>query len=183
MSPEKESTEPASLPKGNVKPTRTRQAARRRHRIILFLLLPILLAGVLFWVADKTLSPEQLQLRTQNFLQERLTTGFSVAKVEWQWPASILVEDLVIHSPVGSRLPELVRIGALNLDLSILSLFLGELKITRVESDNSSIVLERDNFGDLTLLTVIRGSTAPVQGPLTYEDSLELRGAALIPLN
>ena len=180
MSPEKESTESVSLPKGNVKPTRTRQAARRRHRIILFLLLPILLAAVLFWVADKTLSPDQLQLRTKNFLQERLSTGFSIAKVEWQWPASILVEDLVIHSPDGSRLPELVRIGELNLDLSLLSLLMGELKIARVESDNSSIVLERDNFGDLTLLTVIRGSTAPVQGPLTYEDSLELRSASLI---
>jgi len=170
-SPETESAEPAPLPKGVVKPTRTRQTARRRHRIILFILVPAIFIGVLFWVAERVLSPEQLYLRAQTFLQNSISTGFSVAKVEWQWPASILVEDLVIHSPSGSRLPELIRIGQLAVDLSILGLITGDLEVSRAEIDNSTIVLERDTFGDLTLLAVLRSSTAPLQGPLTYEES------------
>lgn len=172
-SPEMDSNEPVPLPKGVVKPTRTRQLALRRHRIILFLLLPVLFAGVLFWVAERALSPEQLYLRTQSLLEERIATGFSLEKVQWQWPGSILLEDLVIYAPQGSRFPELLKIGQLDLDLSLLSLFAGQFKIERVELDGSTIVLERNDFGDLTLLSVVRSSTAPLQGPVTLEDSLK----------
>ena len=169
--PEKESTEPPPLPRGVVKPTRTRQLARRRHRIILFLILPLCFAGVLFWVAERVLSPEQLYLRTQALLEDRITTGFGIDQVQWQWPATILVENLVVYSPAGSRFPELVRIGRLDLDLSLLSLLTGEFEIDRVELDGSTIVLERDDFGDLTLLSFFRSSTAPMQGPVTFEQS------------
>ena len=145
--------------------------ARRRHRIILFLVLPLCLAGVVFWVAERVLSPEQLYLRTQTLLEDRITTGFGIGNVQWQWPASILVNDLVVYSPAGSRFPELIRIGQLDLDLSLLGMVKGDFEIDRVELDGSSIVLERDDFGDLTLLSFFRSSTAPMQGPLTFEQS------------
>lgn len=169
--PEMDSTEPAPLPKGVSKPTRTRQLARRRHRTILFLILPLCLAGVVFWVAERVLSPEQLYLRTQTLLEDRISTGFGIGNVQWQWPATILVNDLVIYSPAGSRFPELIRIGQLDLDLSLLGMVKGDFEIDRVELDGSTIVLERDDFGDLTLLSFFRSSTAPMQGPVTFEQS------------
>lgn len=180
--PEMESSEPPPLPRGVTKPTRTRQLARRRHRIILFLILPLCFVGVLFWVAEQVLSPEQLYLRTQTLLEDRITTGFGIEKVHWQWPATILVEDMVVYSPAGSRFPELIRIGKLDLDLSLLGLVTGNFEINRVELDGSSIVLERDDFGDLTLLSFFRNSTAPLQGPQTLEESQQvIKESALNP--
>ncbi|NCF55959.1 MAG: hypothetical protein GWP41_06795 [Planctomycetia bacterium] len=171
-SPEMPSADPTPLPRVHKKSTQTLQRAIRTRRIILFVVLPVMLVGVFFWVAERVLSPEQLYLRTTSLLEERISTGFSVAKVQWEWPSSVLVEDLVIHSPEGSRFAELLRIGSLDVDLSILGLLSGNFVISRVEVNKSTVVLERNNRGDLTLLNVVRESTSPVQGPLTEEESI-----------
>ena len=171
-SPEMPSADPTPLPRVHKKSTQTLQRAIRTRRIILFVVLPVMLVGVFFWVAERVLSPEQLYLRTTSLLEERISTGFSVAKVQWEWPSSVLVEDLVIHSPEGSRFAELLRIGLLDVDLSILGLLTGNFVISRVEVNKSTVVLERNNRGDLTLLNVVRESTSPVQGPLTEEESI-----------
>ncbi|MDG2085167.1 MAG: hypothetical protein P8K66_09445 [Planctomycetota bacterium] len=171
-SPEMPSADPTPLPRVHKKSTQTLQRSIRTRRIILFVVLPVMLVGVFFWVAERVLSPEQLYLRTTSLLEERISTGFSVAKVQWEWPSSVLVEDLVIHSPEGSRFAELLRIGLLDVDLSILGLLTGNFVISRVEVNKSTVVLERNNRGDLTLLNVVRESTSPVQGPLTEEESI-----------
>ena len=125
----------------------------------------MLFAGVTFWIGSWLLSPEQMKYRAQALLADRLSTGFSIEDIYWQWPSDILVKNLVIHPPHGSRYAELIRISHLEIGLEPIALLMGKTHIERIEISGSTMTLERDHLGELTILDVMRDAIAPIQGP------------------
>ncbi|MEE2883015.1 MAG: hypothetical protein VYD70_04755 [Planctomycetota bacterium] len=160
-----------TLPKGRKKATKTRLRARYRRILLFIIVIPVLFAGVTFWIGSWVLSPEQMKYRAQALLAERLSTGFVIEDIQWRWPSRILVKNLVIHPPHGSRYAELLRISHLEVGLDPLALLLGKTHIERIEISGSTMTLERDHLGELTILDVMRDSIAPIQGPAPAYDT------------
>ena len=169
------------LPMGRKKPTKTRIRARLRRIFLFVLIIPLAFVGVTFWIGSWILSPEQMTYRARTLLADRLSTGFAVDDVKWNWPASIEVNNLVIYPPHGSRYAELIRISHLDIDLNPWALILGKTHIEKVEISGSTMVLERDHLGDLTILDVMRDAIAPVQGPSLLPEDDTNRTAAIAP--
>ncbi len=153
------------LPRARKKATKTRLRARFRRLLLLIIVVPIIFAGVTFWIGSSLLSPEQMKYRAQALLADRLSTGFSIEDINWKWPSNIVVNNLVIHPPHGSRYAELVRVSHLEIGLNPFALLMGETHLERIEISGSTVTLERDHLGELTILDVMRDAIAPVQGP------------------
>ncbi|MGE4618632.1 MAG: hypothetical protein AAEJ04_02345 [Planctomycetota bacterium] len=169
------------LPPGRLKSTKSRLRAKIRRILLFVLVIPVLFAGVTFWIGSWVLSPEQMKYRATDLLVNRLATGFAIDDVQWTWPASIEIKDLVIHPPHESRYAELIRLSRLSLDLDPWSLLLGNPHIKRIEIAGSTLVLERDHLGELTLLDVLRDAVAPIQGPQLPETRESKQTAELSP--
>ncbi|MGE4631424.1 MAG: AsmA family protein [Planctomycetota bacterium] len=174
-------TTPFPLPMGRKKPTKTRIRARMRRILLFVLIIPVLFAGVAFWIGSWVLSPEQMTYRAQALLADRLSTGFAIDGVKWKWPAGIEVNNLVIHPPHGSRYNELIRIARLDIALNPWAILIGKTNIERVEISGSTMVLERDHLGNLTILDVLRDAIAPVQGPALPSDVESRKTTAMSP--
>lgn len=168
------STISSPLPRARKKSTKTRLHARLRRLLLFFVIVPLLFAGVTFWIGSWILSPEQMKYRAQTLLADRLSTGFSIEDIYWQWPSDILVKNLVIHPPHGSRYAELIRVSHLEIGLDPFALLLGNTQIDRIEISGSTMTLEKDHLGELTILDVMRDAVAPVQGPVPFRvDEIE----------
>ena len=155
---------------------RRKRARARRALWIVALSLPLLAGALVGFNVWLVLHPDQVEAHVRRALDQTLSLPFEIGHVEYTLTEGLVVEDLVVASPPGSRYPHLAEIERARVRIRFLKALLGASPLEFIEIHSPTVYLEQDREGALTLVQMF--AAAPERrGERTIDEipAVELR--------
>lgn len=137
--------------------SKRRKKRRRKATWILWaLILPLIVFGIAFLNIALLLNPAQVDARVRQILSEQLTVPYRLGSVSFGFSSGLILHDLEIQSPAGSRDPTILRADEIRIELRQLALLRGHVAIDVLRVEKPHLHLERNADGELNLFNIFK---------------------------